>query len=99
MDSNKVQSKYKYPTCRGSYAFGTACGHCEKCQEDIQYFKAVLRGEEHLPNVTNTKRPSQSQPTGWVCPVCGSGLAPSTSRCSCVQPNTPPPGITYVTVY
>lgn len=23
--------------------------------------------------------------TGWICPVCGRGLAPWTSECSCVD--------------
>ncbi len=25
---------YKDVTCRGSYALGTACGHCERCKEE-----------------------------------------------------------------
>lgn len=25
---------YKNATCRGSYALGTACGHCERCADD-----------------------------------------------------------------
>lgn len=24
-------------------------------------------------------------PVGWKCPVCGAGLAPTTSRCPCVD--------------
>lgn len=30
----KKMTKYKNPTCRGCYQFGTACGHCEKCVEE-----------------------------------------------------------------
>lgn len=38
-------NKFKNPTCRGSYQFGTACGHCEKCEEEIALtgkYKRVL---------------------------------------------------------
>lgn len=24
-------STFKWPTCRGAFPLGTACGHCEKC--------------------------------------------------------------------
>lgn len=27
---------FKNPTCRGCYALGTACGHCEKCEWEQQ---------------------------------------------------------------
>lgn len=27
---------YKGATCRGAYALGTACGHCEKCRDEAQ---------------------------------------------------------------
>lgn len=26
-------SLYLRPVCRGSHALGTACGHCERCEE------------------------------------------------------------------
>lgn len=26
-------SNYKHPVCRGSFALGTACGLCERCEE------------------------------------------------------------------
>lgn len=29
-------SKYKNATCKGSLEFGTACGHCEKCKDEIK---------------------------------------------------------------
>ena len=28
-------STFKYPTCKGSMALGSACGSCEKCQWEI----------------------------------------------------------------
>ena len=27
--------------------------------------------------------PKPYGPTGWICPVCGGGNSPSTSKCSC----------------
>lgn len=45
-------------------------------------------------NTTLPYRPSTTAPTvnsintgprGWICPVCGRGLAPSTSYCPCYQ--------------
>lgn len=30
------ESKYKNAVCKGSYIFGTACGHCERCKEEIE---------------------------------------------------------------
>lgn len=33
----------------------------------------------------------QCAPMGWQCPTCGSGLAPTTTRCPCVElPSTGP---------
>ena len=29
-----VPPKFEKATCRGSYGFGTACGHCERCDRD-----------------------------------------------------------------
>lgn len=31
-----------------------------------------------------TKAPQPAGPSGWVCPVCGSGLSPFMTRCPCV---------------
>lgn len=27
-------TRFKHATCRGSYVLGTACGHCERCEEE-----------------------------------------------------------------
>jgi hypothetical protein len=35
-------AEYKRAVCRGSYALGTACGRCERCEEE----RARLRGGE-----------------------------------------------------
>jgi hypothetical protein len=29
-------TKYKNNVCRGAYALGTACGHCEKCMSELE---------------------------------------------------------------
>lgn len=32
--TTETEKKYKGATCRGCYAFGTACGKCEKCEDE-----------------------------------------------------------------
>lgn len=29
-----MNEPFKEPTCKGSYALGTACGHCERCERE-----------------------------------------------------------------
>lgn len=36
-------SKYKGITCRGSYALGSACGHCERCADEKERMNAPKR--------------------------------------------------------
>lgn len=30
--------------------------------------------------------PEQPEPKGWICPKCGSGVAPHTNICPCAEP-------------
>ena len=32
---------YKNPTCRGSYALGSACGFCERCQDELHQMNSA----------------------------------------------------------
>lgn len=45
---------YKNPVCRGSYALGTACGHCERCSE--QFKKMYIGDSSKYKNKTKADR-------------------------------------------
>ena len=40
-------SKYEGVICRGSYLLGSACGHCEKCKDEME----SLRQSGKLPEM------------------------------------------------
>src|SRR5688500_10741482 len=46
---------FKYPTCRGSYALGSACGHCEKCTWERH--EKYHRFDEEPPPRSNPETP------------------------------------------
>ena len=42
-----------------------------------------------VPSLQNIYNPPRYHgEVGWICPVCGRGLAPSTSYCTCYQEKT-----------
>src|SRR5215472_10259595 len=43
--------EYKPAVCRGSYALGTACGHCERCLEEKAKLDTILPGT-NTPQLT-----------------------------------------------
>lgn len=49
-------------------------GHCQRCG-----------GHHGMCSDHSGCFVCQCPPRGWQCPVCGAGLAPSTSRCPCVD--------------
>jgi hypothetical protein len=41
---------YKNAVCRGSYIFGTACGNCERCTEELQTMQALDKWVQEKEN-------------------------------------------------
>lgn len=50
-------------------------GHCRRCGGNFGWCS------EHTTGLVACQCP----PVGWQCPTCGSGLAPTTARCPCVE--------------
>jgi hypothetical protein len=46
----------------------------------------IMKGFSAVGN--NNSLPMENKQYGWICPVCGKGLAPWVSECSCVMSNT-----------
>lgn len=49
-----MSKEYKNPICRGSIMLGTACGHCERCEDErlaIQKAKMTEEPATHLRKV------------------------------------------------
>lgn len=59
--------------------------YCEEC-------KSTLMGAHYNGCSKINKDQIPFAKTGWICPVCGAGNSPYTSRCSCKQT-----GITWTT--
>lgn len=56
-------------------------GHCLRCGGNFGWCSEHTAGGSRC----------QCQPVGWQCPACGSGLAPTTARCPCVELPTATP--------
>jgi hypothetical protein len=44
-------TNYQNATCRGSYALGTACGHCERCADERARLDSIMPGS-NVPQIT-----------------------------------------------
>ena len=72
------------------------CPECDiaGCHHFRQYkYSYIKTGQGPIKPPTNPYDPTQTvikhQPqTGWICPVCGQGIAPHVERCPCKKDHT-----------
>lgn len=61
MSQEQENRQFKNATCRGAYAFGTACGHCERCDIDPLNPKNAVKEttvQQEGKDITTTEHPS-----------------------------------------
>lgn len=58
------------------------------CKNTAHEFGCALAGPLSTPPV------HAPPPVGWICPVCGAGMAPHEKRCPCVPPRGGIPPLT-----
>ena len=55
---------------------------CPECKGSVYYLYNGKCWDCYKLTITITSAPVSS---GWICPVCGSGLSPYTTKCPCRQ--------------
>ena len=77
----RATKQYKGTICRGSIQLGTACGYCERCMDELAKMNSGNpNGQIGGLGAISPQAPALS---GWICPKCGGGNAPSSLRCPC----------------
>ena len=59
------------------------CPHCGLSINDLVYRPMITWDKTDTPDTCDMPIPQGFGQQGWVCPVCGRGLAPWVSVCPC----------------
>lgn len=90
-----LASKDSRPVCRGSYALGTACGHCDRCQAEADKASAARLREAEAGKLNAalvgkleaaalgaaaTAEEERPKANNWECGTCGTRNAAGEGR-------------------